>query len=395
MPTHVIRLSTAVPWDRGSELAKRIFYVSPEIEDFTLLREGDHVTGVKLGTVSRADPAELSRKLDTIVAKDVLPLRIPKSKTVWTSPHPNRVEDGLFAELESAGEVIECGEGMYALGALFTDTMSVLDSRIRALAVGSFGAARYRYPTLVPTDALRRGGYLDAFPQYLMTASRFHADIDAYDAFVSGLASADDAATHIGQFSQHLGYCLPPTMCFHTYHQLSGQEVPGGAAVITSRGKSFRFESRYRRSLERLWDFTIREIVFLGDRQAVVEQRQRFMAAILEMVTELGFAGHVEVANDPFFCNDLTPERMLAQHLMELKYELRLPVEGGRTIAGGSFNIHGDTFGSAFGITLPDGTAAHTACAGLGLERLTYAFLCQHGLETTHWPATVREGLQA
>ncbi|MGC0313454.1 hypothetical protein [Kitasatospora acidiphila] len=393
MPTHRIPLPAPLPAARTEELAKRIYYVSPAIEDFTLIDEAGQITAVEVrtaDTAGTADPAELARKLGTLVTKDVLSQRLSEAGVVWTSPHPSLVREGVFAALEDAGEVVEMGEGLYATGELLTSTLAALDRRLAALAVDGFGAVRYRYPTLVPTSVLRKAGYLDAFPQFLMTASHFRPDVDTYDAFVTGLAGAPDEAAHIDRHSEHLGYCLPPTMCFHTYHQWRGRQLGPEPTVVTSRGKSFRYESRYRHAMERLWDFTIREIVFLGDRDTVAEQRRGFLAATCGLVEELGLAGRVEVANDPFFCNDLTPERVLAQRMMELKYELRLPVEGGRTVAAGSFNIHGATFGTAFGITLPGGEPAHTACVGIGLERLSYAFFCQHGTDPDRWPATVR-----
>ena len=36
------------------------------------------------------------------------------------------------------------------------------------------------------------------------------------------------------------------------------------------------------------------------------------------------------------------------------------------------------------------GQAIASCCVGFGLERLVYAFLCQHGLDDSRWPASVR-----
>ncbi|MFC9606470.1 hypothetical protein ACFTTN_23820 [Streptomyces niveus] len=373
-----------------NELAKRVYYVSSEIQEFQLVRGGDadFVVGVEITTDREMDPVELGRKLGVVVRRDVLPqASLPEASVVWRSPEepaPARVE---FSELERAGIVVRMGEGAFATGELFTDLLARLDDRIRRIAVDQFSALSYRYPTLVSTEVLRKAGYLDSFPQFLMTASRFHSDTDAYQDFASGLATADHQSNFIDSFSEHSGYCLPPTMCYHTYHQYTGQEIGATGAVVTSRGKSFRFESRYHHSLERLWDFTIREIVFLGSRETVVEERQKFMDAACALMTELRLAGHVEVANDPFFSNEMTAERVMVQRVLEMKYELRLPVAGGRTAAVGSFNIHGSNFGEAFGMTLPTGGPAHSACVGFGLERLAYAFLCRHGADPADWPA--------
>ncbi|WP_211769126.1 hypothetical protein [Kutzneria sp. CA-103260] len=385
-----------MPASKRAELEQRIFYASSAIEDYRLVEEADKVVAVEVVTGPGADPADLARKVDLLIANDVLPQRTRPAVVVWQSPHTaGQIEDDVWARLEQTSAVVEMGEGLYATGGLFTDLLSVLDDMLCEIAVDTFGAVPYRYPTLISTDVLRRGGYLDAFPQFLMTASRLHSDVESYGAFLSGLDAAADTSTYLDQFGEHLGHCLPPSMCFHTYRQLEHRQLPEDAAVFTARGKSFRFESRYRRGVERLWDFTIREIVFVGDGDRIAEQRKDFMRETWRLVDELGLAGQAEVAHDPFFGNEATSQRALAQRMMELKYELRLPVEGGRSVAAGSFNLHGDKFGSAFHITLPDGSTAQTACVGFGLERLTYAFLSQRGLDVDRWPASVRQRLQS
>jgi hypothetical protein len=224
----------------------------------------------------------------------------------------------------------------------------------------------------------------------MMFVSRLHSDVDAYRGFLDGLAKGGDLGDGLRAYSSGFEHCLPPTMCFHTYHQLADQALPAPSFTITSRGKSFRFESRYRRSLERLWDFTIREIVFLGPRSHVLACRQRLMERTWELMETLGLGGRCEVANDPFFVDGSTAERIWSQHLLELKYELRLPLDHDRDVAVCSFNFHDRFFGESFGIKAEDGYA-HTACAGFGLERFAYAFLCRHGLDPDGWPQEARE----
>jgi seryl-tRNA synthetase len=312
---------------------------------------------------------------------------------VWKSMHAPAGASGVFEELTRLGAVYEMGPGAVATGPLFSDLLDALDTRIRDLATGRFGARQYRYPTLISTSGLTKGGYLGSFPQFVMSAGRLHSDLDVYRQFVEGIAGGEAPGGLLEQHGEHSGYCLPPTMCFHTYLQLSGTTLTADATVVTSRGKSFRYESRYSRSLERLWDFTIREIVFLGDAETVVSLREDFLTATCELVEELGLAGHVEPANDPFFADAAAPRRILAQRLRKLKYELRLPAEEGRDLAAASFNIHGTTFGEPYELTLPNREFAHTACVGFGLERLAFAFFCQHGTRREQWPARLRASL--
>jgi hypothetical protein len=112
------------------------------------------------------------------------------------------------------------------------------------------------------------------------------------------------------------------------------------------------------------------------------------------LVESLGLGGRCEVANDPFFVDGDTAGRTWSQRLLELKYELRLPISPAADIAVGSFNFHERFFGESFEIASPAGDGlVHTSCTGFGLERFAYAFLCQHGLDPADWPRQVRDAV--
>lgn len=383
MIRETIEFDEPVPEPLAHELAKRVFFVSDAIVDFSLLRAPAGIVGVEVDVEPGA--GDVARKLREVVANDVLPQRITEPKVLWRSPPPDRLHEDVFARMIATGLATEAGEGQIAVGAPVLQLMDALDARVRDIATGRLGAVEYRYPTLLPMSVMKRCGYLSTFPQQLMFVTRLHSDLDSYNAFLTDVAAGTDSLDILGYCSND-DYCLPPTMCFHTYHQLRDGPLPAPQLVVTARGKSFRFETRYRRTMERLWDFTIREIVFLGGRDFVLDCRQQFVDAALELAAELGLTGHCEVANDPFFLSQ-SADHAWSQRLLELKYELRLNVGGGDTIAVGSFNFHERFFADSFGIAAAGEGHVHTGCVGFGLERLTYAFLCHHGLDPAAWPA--------
>ena len=43
---------------------------------------------------------------------------------------------------------------------------------------------------------------------------------------------------------------------------------------------------------------------------------------------------------------------------------------------------------------MADGTIAHTACVGFGLERIALALYHRHGFDRAAWPGSVREALE-
>jgi seryl-tRNA synthetase len=393
MPEQLVELEPPLPAELADELSKRVYFVSDEIVGFSLVRSDDAITAVRLRTSGATPPADLDRKLRTLVATDVAPQRPVRADAVWHAA-PGRVHEGVFEQLVDAGAAYEAGEGQVGLGEPVLGLLEYLDDRVRDIAVGRLGATEYRYPTLIPTAVLSRIGYFTSFPQHLMFVTRLHSDLDVYAQLSRDIASGGSPHELVLAHCRNVDYALPPTMCFHTYHQFSGGTVPSDGLVVTSRGPSFRFESRYRYGLERLWDFTIREVVFLGERGFVLACRQRFLEAAIELAEELDLGGSCELANDPFFLGD-SAERVWSQRMLELKYELRLDVGPDRTAAVASFNFHEGFFGDAFDIRRPDETRIHTACVGFGLERFALAFLAQHGLDPAEWPNVVGRGLRS
>jgi seryl-tRNA synthetase len=383
MIREVVEFDEPVPDELADELAKRVHFVSEAIVGFSLIRSHAGISGIEV--VAERNDLDISRKLRFLVANDVLPQRFTESKVLWESERRHSLHAGVFDELVQRGVVTVAGDGQVAVRQPLLGLINWLDRRIRQIATRNFGAVEYRYPTLVPMTAMARCGYVISFPQQLMFVARLHADLDSYTAF---LCDDDIARGDFGgllAYCADVEYCLPPTMCFHTYHQLRDTPLRSDSLVITSRGKSFRYESRYHRTLERLWDFTIREIVFLGSRDFVLDCRRRFLDASIALVEELGLTGYCETANDPFFLGE-SAQHAWSQRLLELKYELRLGVDQEEAVAVASFNFHERFFGDSFAIGHADGGAVHTACVGFGLERFAYAFLCHHGLEPHAWP---------
>ena len=122
---------------------------------------------------------------------------------------------------------------------------------------------------------------------------------------------------------------------------------------------------------------------------AVAMLREGMIEKVSSWVKALDLDGFIEPATDPFFTSE-SRGRMLAQLILPLKYELRLEVDAGRTIAAASFNDHQQHFGRAFDIRLPDGEHAHSGCVAFGWERWVIAFISQHGPDARNWPDAAR-----
>lgn len=386
---HRVALRQPLSREQSQELARRLFFVSEQIAGFELIDQDQQLVAIDITSAQPIDAAELTEKINAVVATDIIDQRPVEQKVIWQSAHTRPIQEDLYAQLVERGIVAEMGEGQIGVGEPFIKLMNYFDARLRRIAVEILGGQEFQYPTLIPTAVLDRCGYFNSFPQFLMFVTRLHSDIDVYRAFLERYRQTGDVRAFALESCGNLDYCLPPTMCFHTYHHFRDRRLGDQNLVVTARGKSFRFESRYAQTLERLWDFTIREIVFIGAREFVLASRETFMQHCFALMDELGLTGYCEVANDPFFASQDTATRIWAQKVLELKYELRLNVAAERTIAVGSFNFHEEFFGQNFNIRSDAESWVRTGCVGFGLERLVYAFLCQYGLDERDWPATI------
>ncbi len=102
----------------------------------------------------------------------------------------------------------------------------------------------------------------------------------------------------------------------------------------------------------------MREIIFIGHGEYVLEQREIGRQRMEKTLEELGLAYQVESANDPFFIGEFRKQAAF-QSAFQLKYEIRasLPFSG-KTLAVGSYNYHQDFFGRNLNIT-STGWVAH------------------------------------
>jgi seryl-tRNA synthetase len=390
MVTESIALRRPLAKAYAEEIEKRVFFASADIVGFRLVVQDDLISAVEVTTEPGVDMVKLADKINYLVSNDVASQKLLPPRIIWRSGGKPTYQPDIFERLVEQELAFEAGEGQVCVGEPVIRLMDRLDDQIKGIAASLLGAREYRYPTVIPVRVLQDCGYFDSFPHMLMFVTRLHNDVDTYRDFQTEFHATGQVESLILGHSADPKYCLPPTMCYHTYHQLRDRQFPEEHnQVITSRGKSFRYESKYHRSLERLWDFTIREIVFLGSRDYVLDCRQRFMDAAFALVEELGLAAHCEVASDPFFCSPDTAAKILNQKMLALKYELRMNVEQERTIAVASFNFHDQFFGERFKIARGEDWI-RTGCVGFGLERLAYAFLCQHGLDEAAWPQPLK-----
>lgn len=338
--------------------------------------------------------AEIVAKTQKVVSSMAKGAIRPKVQVL--EDHMDRLpayRDDPLPDLVSAGEISRESPGIYTLGPLLSRLVDFFDRQFVDLAA-SFGAQPRRFPTLIPAQFMERVHYFRAFPHSLSFVTHLREDLDTIDRFSETAAYQDGRLNTPADSFAQVNSLLSPAVCYHHYLSLADKPLAGGASITTAVGACFRYEAINLASLERLWNFTMREIIFVGSREFVLENREQARQRMGPFFQELGLAYRVESANDPFFVGEFRKQAAF-QSAFQLKFEIRLALPYKQsTLAAGSYNYHQDFFGRNLNISLPDGSPAHTGCAAFGLERMAFAFIAQYGLDQNRWPALVREAFQ-
>jgi seryl-tRNA synthetase len=385
-----IALKKQVEGDLAADIEKQGAYVSPEVLQVKV-EDGSVRYQVKSGANLSDVKAKMDRYVDLMVTKfRKLPRKVLHARERKdTGP----LGTGVYDELKRRGWVKELGRGQVALVGPALNVLRAVDADCREMGVTHFGAHEEVYPTLIPSKTLGRCGYFSSFPQTVSMVTHLVEDFDTIEHFRQANADTTDLVVPDPRAFVTPEACLSPAVCYHCYRGLEGSAL-AGPNIVTTVGKCFRYESTNITGLDRLWDFTMREIVFVGTDEEVVQRRAKGIELVKEQIDRWDLEAEIESANDPFF-SAAYATKTYAQLRSDLKFELRLSVETGakgepRSLACGSFNLHDNFFGRTFTINASNGQPAFTGCIAWGLERWVLACFTQHGFDPARWPEAVR-----
>lgn len=330
--------------------------------------------------------AELAQQAEELVLRIQRGMRSLQRKVLYRSPAAERPVfrgDGELAGIHTLGT------GQVALSGLPLRLFRYFDRVFEAFG-DPWNATPVVTPTLIPSRVLAKCDYFRSFPNTVTFASHLPEDPAVISDFRTrhhDREELDDAAP--GNMTVPEA-CLSPAVCYHVYHLNHDQVLPPGGIVYGICGKCFRYESGNLAGLRRLWDFTMREVVFLGSRDDVLAHRDKSIAMMSRFIEAHDLAGEIRTASDPFFIAPDAVAKTYFQLSSETKYEISLMLPGDGRLAVGSHNYHTDFFGRAFAVEIEGAGPMHSVCVAFGLERWVHAFLCQHGHDPSLWPEAVR-----
>jgi seryl-tRNA synthetase len=231
-------------------------------------------------------------------------------------------------------------------------------------------------PVMLRADA-ERAGYAESF---LGLLGSVHA--------LAGHGQGEAGPAQSGPPDSSQGFSateavLVPAMCYHIYPLLANQAV---SRLVTFDLAGYCYRHERTHDYGRLRSYRVREHLAVGTANAALGWRDEQLELTSAFFRRLGLPARVQAATDPFFGRG---GRLLkaAQLEQQLKFEFICQIataDPGTAIA--SANYHKDHFGAAFGIGVPGGGVAHSACLGFGLERIALALIRVHGNHRRNWP---------
>ncbi len=383
MTTHSVRLRNPASDMAKEEIRKQVAFLSRSIANVSFSEDGSSITF----DAGAHEAATLETSVQDLGNRIARALRSLERKVVFSSA---AMSNPKFVTDASMDGVHFLGTGQVALSGIPLRLFDYFD-RVFEDFGRPWQADPLLTPTLIPSKTLSRCDYFRSFPHNVTFASHLREDAQVIDAFRARHQTVDDLDDGALADMERPEACLSPAVCYHVYHLHENQTLPAAGINYGICGKCFRYESSNLRDLRRLWDFTMREVVFLGSRDDVLEKRAVSMDMMSEFLESHQLAGEIRTASDPFFVAPDAVSKTYFQLSSDSKLEVSLLLPDGERSAVGSHNYHSDFFGRAFQTEIQGAGPMHSVCVAFGLERWVYAFLQQHGARPASWPEIMRQ----
>ncbi len=389
----VVDLPKQVDPEVASDIEKESVFVSPNLDR---IKVNDDCKSAVLYIKSAAHSEEVIDKAMRylqVMAKQMTGFDIKvflENKRKDTGPY----FCGVNEELVKRGWVHDYGKGQIAYNGPVLKLARLINEKAGKLYEKHFNAKDGHFPAFVDAETLHKCGYFDSHPNAVTFVGNMIEDFDAIEEFRRANSCSEGALMPPQEHVHHDGMCMNPAACFPAYPTLTGKTIGEEGHVVSWLGRVFRYESRNISGLDRLYEFNVREIVFVGTEDFVAGCRKKALPLVGELAAFVDLDMQLQTATDPFFAT-VSAAKKFFQQAQEVKNEILIPVlkEDGseKLLACGSVNLHGNFFGEKFDVTAADGQPANTGCIGLGIERWILAAFTQHGFDPARWPKAVRE----
>ncbi|MBS0241516.1 MAG: hypothetical protein JSS20_05015 [Proteobacteria bacterium] len=391
-----LELSRSVDSEIAGDIEKESVFVSPFIERIRIEPDMKTARVVLRPAAPLDEVAGKARRFLDVMVRQVSGFEIKsfvETRRRDQAPYQIGVNQGLVER----GWMHDYGKGQVAYSGPVLRLVRLINEKAGELYAQAFAAEEAHFPALIDAETLHKCGYFDSHPNAVTFVGNMVEDFDAIEEFRRANSCSEGALMPPHDHIHVDGMCLNPAACFPCYPTLSRQTFTQGRAY-TWLGRVFRYESRNISGLDRLYEFNVRELVFVGDDDYVRDCRRKALKVVESLATYFDIDCNVQTATDPFFAT-VSAAKKFWQAAQEVKNEIKIPSLDAsgqvKQLACGSINLHGNFFGRRFDIKDAKGEAVQTGCVGLGIERWVLAAFTQHGFDPARWPETVRNQIFA
>jgi seryl-tRNA synthetase len=242
------------------------------------------------------------------------------------------------------------------------------------------GALMREYPSVLSKDNMLRNQYHIHFPQNIFGIGAVPHNINRINDFRQKAIEGS-----YSEFLEFEGEILQPCICYHCYEELKGKALKN-SITLTGRGNCFRHEVKWRENNFRKREFTMREIVFIGQEEWVLNTRNEILNVVWDLFESIGLQGRIATATDPFFFSQDLKTKGTYQMMSNAKYELIVTTSDKKEVSIASFNYCQDVLCSKYDIRDEMELPLHSGCVAFGIDRWKEAILDKYGYDPKNWP---------
>lgn len=245
------------------DVLAKLAYIDERVKMAEVSGSGDNIRLIFNSDVSDAEVSALQLRVASMVHAMADGAFEPDLRVLEERKSHVRGGPDPMPELLARREVVQEGPGYFVLGPLLTQVVSYVETKLLEVAV-DMGAIPFRFPALISPRYLETVQYFKNFPHSLTFATHLRGNLPDVQRFAAEATATTGSVEVDGTVFAPPAAMLAPTVCHHLYLTLSDSELPAEGLVATASGNCFRYKSINMVSLERVWNFSMREIIFVG-----------------------------------------------------------------------------------------------------------------------------------
>jgi len=370
-------------------LKNGLAYISSDIKTIEL---DPSALLIHLGLLEAASPDEIEKEVKKLLLKYQPIAKENETKVIYESVCREVAnKKDVFPELIKRGDLIKFKNGYFGMSGKLLKYFRKVDQAILKFAE-SFEASDIVFPITTEIDTLNKHDFFKQTPQFANFISTINEDQSNISECSKKMSSNN---SNIKEHLHNPTSMCRSAICLNSYPCFENKIFADNHSMVwTSVGKVFRNESTNVQTLERLHEFTMRELIFYGTYDFIESALHKTIEWHKELIEKLDLYAIIQSANDPFFADNFSSLRFYQMSQLS-KYEVHLPNSiSGNNVSCASMNNHATHFSKSYNIKFENGEHMFTGCSAWGLERYIFMILQQHGLDEGKWPKNVTDFLK-